>query len=413
MKAVSIALLAGMVGCAVVQPAPAADAATFKESVGYSFCPQQSVDCSDGSFPEAGLIEVNGVLYGTTYYGGTGPNDCSQFFGGCGTVFAVDPKTGAETVLHSFTGGTDGTLPEADPIEVKGRLYGTTSMGGKYGGGTVFALDPDTGKEEVLHAFGGAGDGSTPYGGLIEVKGMLYGMTYAGGTTDFGSVFSLDRSTGAETLLYSFCAQQDCTDGANPEARLIDVGGILYGTTAGGGGSDFFGTVFSLNPKTGAETVLHSFTGGDGEFPSGLIEVDGVLYGTASQGGSGGECGTLDGCGTVFSVDLGSGAFTRLHSFAGSGDGAYPFASLIAEDGRLYGSTLYGGGSGCYGFGCGTVFSLDPGTGAETVIYSFSGLTDGGLPWTSLVPVKSTLYGTTSSGGNFGKGTVFTLRKTR
>jgi uncharacterized repeat protein (TIGR03803 family) len=134
-----------------------------------------------------------------------------------GTVFSLDPATGAETVLHMFGGGSDGLLPQDGLIDVKGTLYGTTRAGGKVGGGTVFAVDPD----------GGAGDGSTAFAGLVEVKGKLYGTTYRGGAEGFGTVFSIDRNTRRERAVYSFCVQQDCTDGMNPEANVIAVDGTL------------------------------------------------------------------------------------------------------------------------------------------------------------------------------------------
>jgi uncharacterized repeat protein (TIGR03803 family) len=172
-------------------------------------------------------------LYGTTEFGGTYDN---------GTVFSVNPNTGAETVLHSFGSGADGEYPIASLIDVKGTLYGTTEEGGTYGGGTVFSLSLTTGTETVLHSFGGGTDGNTPVASLINVKGTLYSTTAGGGTYGDGTVFSVNPKTGAETVLHSFGSG---TDGEYPEASLIDVKGALYGTTEEGGtyGS---GTVFAL-----------------------------------------------------------------------------------------------------------------------------------------------------------------------
>ena len=139
---------------------------------------------TDSENPEGSLIDVRGMLYGTAGCGGT-----SNY----GTVFSLNPTTGAETVLHSFCGGTDGESPLASLIDVKGVLYSTTELGGTYNGGTVFSLDPMTGAETVLHSFGGGTDGETPYPGLIDVKGALYGTTYFGGTYFYGTVFKIKK----------------------------------------------------------------------------------------------------------------------------------------------------------------------------------------------------------------------------
>jgi uncharacterized repeat protein (TIGR03803 family) len=125
----------------------------------------------------------------------------------------------------------DGALPDGSLLYVKGTLYGTTSEGGTYGNGTVFSLDRKTRAETVIHSFGNAPDGGGPTANVIDVKGTLYGTTAFGGSDGYGTVFSLDPKTGTETVLYSFCGLQSCADGALPEAGLIDVKGTLYGTT--------------------------------------------------------------------------------------------------------------------------------------------------------------------------------------
>jgi uncharacterized repeat protein (TIGR03803 family) len=427
MKGICIGLLAGAIGCALALQSPAASAAQGKEKVLHSFCGKT---CTDGGYPEAGLIEVNGTLYGTTDGGGTGQG---QYCTGCGTVFSLDPKSGTEKVLYSFCSQldcTDGQSPFAGLIYAKGTLYGTTNFGGAYGYGTVFALDPKTGAETVLHAFGSGTDGIAPSAGLIEANGILYGTTEGGGTgcgaePGCGTVFAVDPKTGAETVLYSFCSQQNCTDGSEPLASLIDVNGTLYGTTSFGGASDR-GTVFALDPATGAETVIYSFCSvghcKDGGVPeASLIDVNGTLYGTAFWGGRHGDCQYGHGCGTVFALDPNSGTETALYSFCsqpGCADGSEPVSGLVDVNGMLYGTTLYGGDKVCgqqyRKLRCGTVFALDPATGAETVLYSFcpqKNCTDGELPWGGLTDVNGALYGTTVDGGAQGGGTVFSLGK--
>jgi len=349
----------------------------------HSFCdPRIS---KDGSRPEAGVTWANGKLYGTTIGGGNARertaggairSGVTPRVRGLGTVFSVDPATGSETVLHRFLAHSDGAYPEARVIELSGTLYGTTTQGGTlcsgHGCGTVFSLDPATGAETVVHAFGRKGDGRRPPAGLNHVNGILYGTTPEGGAYGGGTVFSLDPATGAERVVYSFCAVNfpSCTDGQGPAAALLGRNGLLYGTTDAGGASAA-GTVFSVDPGTGVETVLYSFCTqsncADGKYPeAGLIDVNGVLYGTTYFGGNGTyDCETGTSCGTVFSLDPSTAEETVLHSFCsqyGCPDGAYPNAGLVELNGTLYGTTPdYGA------HGRGTVFAITlagPGNGA-------------------------------------------------
>jgi uncharacterized repeat protein (TIGR03803 family) len=412
-KSIFAAMFAGIVGCAFIHPVPAAGAAQFREKVLHSFGA-----APDGEVPYAGAIDAKGTLYGTTAGGGGN-------FGG--TVFALDLNTGTEKILYSFY-----DEPWASLIDVKGTLYGTTE-GGDGGAGTVFAIDPNTGAEKTLHTFcsqSRCADGDSPVAGLIDVKGMLYGTTIRGGNTGCdgdgcGTVFSIDPNTGAEKVLYSFCSQPNCADGGLPQASLIDVNGTLYGTTVDGGGTGCgndqgCGTVFSLDPKTGAETVLYTFCSQpncvDGAQPhAALIDVNGTLYGTTYRGGSNTSC--YESCGTVFSIDPNTGAETVLYSFCSQqncADGANPLASVIDVNGTLYGTTLIGGATGCGSGGCGTVFSIDPNTGAETILHAFQDNgTDGTGPQGGLIDVNGKLYGTTDFGGTYGYGTVFVLKEKR
>jgi len=425
MKSILIALFAGIVACAPFQPAPAADAVTYKEKVLWSFG-----SSTDGRYPSS-LIAVNGVLYGTTSGGGQGCNG-----NGCGVVFSIDPATGTEKVLYSFCSKAncaDGAIPAAGLINFKGMLYGTTEIGGAVtstcsnGCGTVFSFDPSTGTETVVYAFclqEGCADGALPTASLTAEGGELYGTTESGGTQSGGTVFSLAPDTGVETMLHSFCSQQNCADGYVPYAGVIAMHGVLYGTTAYGGAAactgSGCGTVFSVDPKTGVEAVLHSFLGGaDGQQPfDGLTNLNGTLYGTTFFGGQPGCLGT--GCGTVFSLDPSTGAESVLYAFCqeqNCPDGALPSARLIAAKGTLYGTTAYGGRTGCPQTGnCGTAFSVDPDTGVETVLYAFCSekkCKDGWGPDTSLTAVHGKLYGTTKQGGAYGYGVAFALIKAR
>src|SRR5262249_19883169 len=149
-------------------------------------------------------------LYGTTTAGGSTNG---------GTVFSLNRTRGAETVVYSFQrDSVDGNTPYSGLIDVGGTLYGTTIYGGANGTATVFKLNPATGAETVLYSSGGGTDGFEPYGNLVNVKNTLYGTTVDGGADDYGTVFKLTAKTGAETVLPSFTAG---TDGYNPEAGLI------------------------------------------------------------------------------------------------------------------------------------------------------------------------------------------------
>lgn len=352
----------------------------------------------DGTGPGASLLDVRGALYGTTERGGTLD---------AGTVFKLTGGT-TYSVLHSFGTGTDAAGPRAPLTNVRGTLYGTTIGGGTYGNmGTVFSIST-AGTETVLHSFGNGADGSNPSGGMLDVDGKLYGTTMFGGTYRRGTVFSITQG-GIEKVLYSFGYG---TDGSYPTASLINVGGTLYGTTADGGAYDInSGTVFSITTR-GVEHVLHSFGHDtDGSTPTaGLTNVGGVLYGTTAGGGTycirRGET-----CGTVFSVTTG-GIEKVLHDFGYNadgafphGDGAFPLAGLINVKGTLYGATVAGG---TYGNG-GTIFSITT-AGTETVLHSFGKGRDGRRPLAAMIYKGGNLVGTTYSGGLYGYGTVFSLK---
>jgi len=244
----------------------------------------------------------------------------------------------------------------------------------------------------VLYSFGGSPtDGVNPQARLTKLNGTLYGTTVAGGSGCYasggcGTVFAIAKS-GAESILHSFAGGED---GAWPYAGVTAVNGVLYGATSGGASSS--GSVFSVT-TSGSETVLHNFEGTpDGSDPqASLIAAGGALYGTTVFGGS------QQNRGVIFQIAA-SGAETVLHSFIGSRpghrDGKYPEASLLNVNGTLYGTTYEGGD-----FDKGSVFKVTS-SGSESVLHSFKGwATDGSYPRAGLVYVNGMLYGTTSGGG--------------
>jgi uncharacterized repeat protein (TIGR03803 family) len=334
----------------------------------------------------APLVEnKSGVLYGTTSAGG-------EF--GLGTVYELS-KSG-ETVLYSFTGTPDGSVPYAGLVmDTSGNLYGTTSAGGSYGYGTVFELNPTTRQETVLHSFYGQPDGLTPLSGLVmDNSGNLYGTTLAGGPSNDGTIYKVNIQTHQETLLYSFTGDPD---GGWPVYGnlLMDASGNLYGTTFGGGSANL-GTVWEFS-ATGEETVLHSFTGADGTQPDQSLAMDseGNLYGITEIGGIG--------AGVAFKVNIQSKTETVLYTFSNLADGEIPTSGLVRDSqGNLYGTTAQSTN------GDGTVFEL---TGTkETVLHRFHG-SDGELPFRSpLLLDDGVLYGVTNLGGKDGQGTVFAIK---
>ncbi len=262
------------------------------ETVIHSFGVDSRYHVSNGSFPLAGLIDVNGTLYGTTVNGGA--HSCDTGYYSCGTVFSIT-TSGKYKLLHSFGRGVaDGTLPVAALLDVDGTLYGTTSQGGEFRSGTIFSITP-AGQYKTIYNFGNDGS-STPMSALINVQGVLYGTTISGNNQNIsGTVFGVGTD-GSEKMFFGF--DESGANGSQPVAALKNVKGVLYGTTRVGGVNNL-GTVFSIT-KSGEETVVHSFVKGDGVNPiAGVIAVDGALYGT-TYGNS--TYGAKHSFGNVFSL---------------------------------------------------------------------------------------------------------------
>jgi uncharacterized repeat protein (TIGR03803 family) len=338
-----------------------------------------------GSGPYWGVVlDSEGNLYGTTSGGGPAER---------GLVFELSATDNA-TELYGFT-AADGAGPASLIRDPDGTFFGNTYYGG-YGLGTVYELS-GTGVETVLHGFKGESDGAYPQSPLVQdPKGNLYGTAFSyGGPTAAGTIFKISN-TGRFSVLYTFTGG---ADGNRPSAGLTrDSKGNFYGTTAGGGARGV-GAVFELN-SSGQESVLYSFKGGsDGENPAAPLirDAESNLYGTTEYGGGTGSLG----CGIVFRISK-AGNETVLHRFTGTTDGCNPTAGLVADANRnLYGTTQFGGA-----FGNGSIFKISV-TGEETILYSFTGGTDGGLPLAGLIQdAAGNLYGTTQYGGYASCGSV-------
>lgn len=362
-------------------------AQTYTHKTLYNF----GASASDGKNPYSSLVmDTAGNLYGTTSIGG-GSAACS---GGCGTVFRVNYR-GKETILHKFV-NTDGANPLSGlTIDSANNLYGVTSAGGLVNQGTAFKVTA-AGRFSVLHQFGRlANDGLIPQGPLaIDSLGNLYGTTYAGGTSNSGTVYRLS-SRGVETILYNF--NSTLPEGSNPAGNIIlDTAGNLYSTTANGGVNGT-GMLFQLSPSN-VETVLYSFCSQtdcvDGGYPSYITQdTAGNIYGEAGKNG------------IIFQFS--GGVETPIFSFCLSGgidcqNGGSGLGPLTLANGSLYGTGLQDGVSQ-------VAYSLTP-TGDAQQLYTFETFADGTEPFGGVIMGKGgNFFGTTYAGGTHGGGTVFEL----
>jgi uncharacterized repeat protein (TIGR03803 family) len=303
---------------------------------------------ADGGEPYKGVtIDRKGNLYGTAVTGGTG--SCE---GGCGVVYKLTKSKGmwTQTVVHAFTGGSDGSGPGARvTVSQDGTLYGMAPTGGVFGLGTIYKIRPISHQGwsfSVLHAFTGGQDGATGSAGRMILRdGHLYGAVTAGGTYGSGIVFQLNPSGVGERdlkVLYSFRGQPD---GSFPYgAILFDGSGNIFGTTYYGGDNGI-GSVYKLSPQPvgeWSEQVIYSFQeGADGNSPiSNLVfDMAGNLYGTTSEGGLG--------SGTIFKLSpVGAGKWmeTVVHAFEGPPDGGFAYNGMVVDKlGNFYGATVHGG----------------------------------------------------------------------
>jgi uncharacterized repeat protein (TIGR03803 family) len=378
---------------------------------------------SSGGFPASSgfAADATGALYGVAMNGGSCANNS-----GCGVAYKLTPPAGAggwtQTVLYDFAGIPDAALPQGNLLidATKHAVYGTSIYGGIDDNGTVFALTPGhPWTETVIHKFTGA-DGSAPSSGVVMYKGNLFG-TAGGGPGGYGVIFHLRPPSTAggaweEQTLHSF--DLDDNGGFLLAAPVFDAAGNMYGTTFSG--ATVAGTVYRLVPPVGGVgawtlSTLYAFTGGiDGGSPLCSLVFDnaGALYGTAEDGGDFNN-------GTVFKLTPpsgGTGAWTEsvIYSFTGGADGAIPIAGVTFDSvGNLYGVVGGGGNLGfCGGFGCGAVFKLT-GSGSgetwtESVVYGFEGGNDGNEPYSNLLLLNGSLYGTTLlGGGTNGDGIAF------
>jgi uncharacterized repeat protein (TIGR03803 family) len=365
------------------------------DGTGYAIL--KSFNITDGENPSGSLVLSGNVLYGTTSRE---------------NVFHINTDGTGYTVLKDFTDPTDGSAPYGGLTLSGGVLYGTTSLGGQslsaprvphlFYTGTAFKLNTDGTGFTVLKKFVN-GFAVGPEAGLTVSGGVLYGTTAGRDANDAGAnagtVFKVNTDGTGYTVLKSFVD----SDGASPNSDLTLSEGVLYGTTVDGGISDN-GTVFKVNTDGTGFSVLKNFAGSDGANPYCSLALSGsVLYGTTWAGG-------ISNNGTLFEVNNDGTGYMVVRNFTGSPDGAYPAASLTLSAGVLYGTTYLGGNSHNYPIVAdGTVFKVNTDGTGYTVLHNFTNSPDGSRPGAALMLSGGVLYGTTFNGGSLRYGTVFRL----
>jgi len=383
----------------------------------HHFTAQHDQTNSDGAQPFGSLVFSGGKLYGTTSVGGPG-------YGG--TVFSMNMDGSGFTNVYSFSPDQffnfpNGSGSEARLIVSNNVLYGTTLGGGASGWGVVFRVNTDGSGFTNIHSFSNGSGGSTVRGGLVLAGNTLYGTTESGNSQNQGIIYAVNTDGGGFTNLHGFSATGNAPsgvetnyDGKQPNRNLVLLGNTLYGT-AQYGGTNGYGTIFSLNTNGSGFTVLHTFTAydpvyitnGDGANPSaGMILSGNRLYGNTRTGGKWGN-------GVIYAINPDGTGFTNLYSLIAE-DGNPNTAGMVLASNELYGVT-FGTGTNSY-FAGGAIFSVTTnGTGYQN-FYEFSVLLgtdntnrDGFEPWDSLIIVSNVLYGTARDGGVYGQGTVYAL----
>jgi uncharacterized repeat protein (TIGR03803 family) len=351
---------------------------------------------ADGGYPNGSLIQSGSSLYGMTEFGGS--------TNGHGTIFRIGTDGSGFALLHSFTNTTnDGALPYGTPLQSGSTLYGVTRNGGSTDYGTIFQIGTNGTGFSLLHSFTGGSDGGLNQspGALVQSGSTLFGTTLeVNVTTSYGKIFRMNTDGTGFTLLHTFAGYPN--DGAYPYGSLVQSGSFFYSMTQNGGSSNTGGgTVYRIGTDGTGFQVLHSFNGADGGGPLGSPILSGsTLYGMTRLGGTSGD-------GTIFRIGTDGTGFQVLHSFAGDADGREPYDSLL-----LSGSTLYGMTSGNNGgpTSLGTLFQIGTDGTGYSVLHSFTGgPDDGAIPYGSLIQSGSMLYGMTSRGGSIDAGTIFSF----
>jgi uncharacterized repeat protein (TIGR03803 family) len=333
------------------------------------------------------------------------------------------PVSATVQTLVDFN-GTDGSQPQYVNllIDANGDLFGTTEHGGPGGYGTVFeitdsALTGYASTPTTLATFTNS-TGENPYSGLLmDAQGNLFGTTVGGGDSNFGTAFEISfmPTTGYSNTPTTIANFSVTSSGAPVYAALVaDSNGNLFGTSVSGGafgsGNLFEIPYSALSGYSATAVPIVSFTDGASPYESLTIDANGDLFGTASQGGATGRGEVYE---LAYNPSTGYAATPAvLASFTGI-NGEIPIGSLIADsNGNLFGTTVLGGAyinDGVFEINAGTVFEIVAGSGSITTLASFNG-SDGQYPEGSLIEdAQGNLFGTTEAGGTYNDGTVFEI----
>lgn len=313
-----------------------------------------------------------------------------------GFVFLLPLQVQASvSVLHNFD-YTNGSAPQGNLLEVNGVLYGVTESGGDGDSGVLFSISPDGNDYTILHHFGVVvDDGETPTGWLSVNNGLLYGSTSQGGTNNFGTIFSYDLAGSSYSSVYSFpaVAQQYA-----PVGSAVILNDKIYGVTEYGQNT---GSIFSVDLDGSNFSILHAFAGGvdDGRGPkSGLTLDNGVLYGATSLGGQ-------NDVGVLFSINPDGSDYTVLHHFESPVTASRRnFQPLVISNSIIYGSYHYDEGAVES-----MIFSIQTDGSNFTILKEFTG-SDGLTPAGALLVNNSTIYGSLPADGDYGSGGIFSLQ---
>ena len=341
-----------------------------------------------GNRPVGALTEANdGKLYGVTNEGG---------FCNYGTLFSYDPES-KQLVMERCFDWVDGVDPANSLIQASnGILYGMTYAGGGSGDGVIFSYETGTGMYTLLHEFNTSGQGSKPYGRLFQASdGKLYGTASAGGLNGDGILFSYDINLDLFAVEIDF----DGTNGAYPNGSLIEYGGLLYGMTTEGGVANE-GILFKYDNVSNTITKLADCYGVDyGRYPYGTLTIgpDGNLFGQTYRGGKNDD-------GIMFEYSPSSFTFTKRFDFGQADDGAYNYGSLkLGSDGWVYGTTAEGGQ-----YGYGTIYRINPVNREFESLFDFDMFGNGGTPLSGLMQATDGYYyGATTYGGTVNGGMLY------
>jgi len=339
----------------------------------------------DGNNPNQ-LVWTNGFFYGATVNGGAN---------GQGMIYVINTNGSGFSPLYSFTGATNNGESPNNLLVASNVIYGTTGNGGTNGLGMIYAVNTNGTGFTPLYSFALEPDGYNPAAGLVLSGTTLYGTARVGGTNHGGTLFKINTNGTGYAILHWFT---NTPDGSSPQSELVLSGGTLYGTTAYGG-TNGYGTIFSITTNGTGYTILHGFTNApDGSYPyGGLVLNSGILYGTTGGGGT-------NTTGTIYAINATGSGFTILHNFSAN-DGNLPTCRLMFSGGKLYG-TAKAGGTG----GQGTVFQINTNGSGFTVLRNFTNSpADGAEPQSGVILLGTSLWGTTYSGGA-GYGTFYSLQ---